>query len=187
MDKSMEKKLIDSIGEKRYLHCLRVMETATLLAEIYELDIQKVQTAAILHDCGKLKNGTELLKKAYEFDIMIDTVMEYNPELLHASIGAEIANMEYGIKDTEVLNSIKYHTTGRENMTMLDKIIYIADYIEPSRNFAGVEEVRKLAFGNINSSMALALDNTIEFLIKDNKLIHLDTIKARNYFKQQTK
>lgn len=180
MNKVMEKELIDNIGRERYLHSLRVLETATLLGNMYNIDVSKVQTAAILHDCAKFKDDTILLKTATKFDIILDDVMRYNLELVHGPLGARVAELEYEVKDIEVLEAIKYHTTGRENMTILDKIIYISDYIEPKRNFKGVEEVRKMAFENIDGSILLAMESTIKFLIENNKLIHLDTIKARN-------
>lgn len=144
------------------------------------MNIEKVKMAAIFHDCGKLKDITNLLKVTHKFGIMLDNVMKYNLELIHGPLGSKIAEIEYGIGDVDVLNAIKYHTTGRKDMTMLDKVIYISDYIEPRRNFKGVEEVRELAFENIDASVLLAMENTIKFLIENGKLIHPDTIEARN-------
>lgn len=181
MNKSLEEKIIKDIGEKRYNHSVRVMETAIKLAEIYNTDIEKAKVAGILHDCAKIADETNLLKRTNDFDIILDNCMEYNHELIHGPLGAKIAKEEYGIKDEEILDAIYYHTTGRENMSILDKIIYIADYIEPKRNFPGVEEVRSLAFEDIDKSLILAMEKTIIFLIEKNKLIHPDTIKARNY------
>ncbi len=181
MDKFLENKLINEIGEKRYNHSIRVMNTAIELAEIYEADIEKARVAAILHDCAKLRDKTYLLKRASDFDIILDMYMENNHELIHGPLGAKIAKEEYGIKDDEILDAIYYHTTGKENMNILEKIIYIADYIEPYRNFPGVEEVRKLAFFDLDKGILSAMEKTIIFLVQNNKLIHLDTIKARNY------
>lgn len=181
MEKSFEKNLIKDIGEKRYYHSVRVMETAVRLAEIYNADVEKTKLAAILHDCAKITDKTNLLKRANDFDIILDACMEYNHELIHGPLGAKIAEEEYGIKDIEILDAIYYHTIGKENMNILDKIIYIADYIEPYRNFEGVEEIRKLAFEDIDKSLILAMERTIIFLIEKNKLIHPNTVKARNY------
>src|SRR5699024_5500398 len=136
--------------------------------------------AAILHDCGKLRDRTNLLKMASKFGIMLDDTMKYNLELIHGPLGFKIARQEYGVKDIEVLNAIKYHTTGRKNMTVLDKIIYISDYIEPKRNFEGVEKIRQMAYKDLNKSVLLAMENTIRFLIEKGWLIHPDTIKSRN-------
>lgn len=157
------------------------METALRLAEKNNCDIEKVKIAALLHDCAKYPDKLYLLKLANDFDIILDDVMERNYELIHGPLGAKIAEKEYDVKDLEVLDAIKFHTTGRENMTLLDKIIYISDYIEPGRNFSGVEEVRNLAFKDLDESILLAMNNTISFLVNKNSLIHLNTIKARNF------
>lgn len=181
MNKSWENKLIESIGEKRYYHSVRVMEIGVKLAYRYNANIEKTKIAGILHDCGKITDKTKMLKRVDDFGIILDTCMENNDELIHGLLGAEIAKVEYGIDDIEILDAICYHTTGRENMSILDKIIYIADYIEPKRNFKGVEKVRNMAFVDIDKSLILAMENTIKFLIQNNKLIHPDTIKSRNY------
>lgn len=174
-------KIVEEIGIKRYDHSLRVMETALKLAKIHRADLEKTKIASILHDCGKIPDRTKLLKRVDDFDIILDTSMEYNHEIIHGPLGAKIAEREYGIEDKEILDSIFYHTIGRENMTILDKVIYIADYIEPKRNFNGVEEIREMAFKDLDKSIKMAMDNTIVFLIDNNKLIHPNTIKARNY------
>ncbi|MBU5427196.1 bis(5'-nucleosyl)-tetraphosphatase (symmetrical) YqeK [Tissierella pigra] len=181
MDKQLKESLIEDIGEKRYNHSLRVMETAIDLGQKYCTDIDKIKIAAILHDCGKFIDRENLLKMAYDFGIIVDTCMEHNPELIHGPLGSKIAEKKYKIKDREILESICYHTTGRENMTILDKIVYIADYIEPCRNFPGVEEIRNLAFKDLDKSILLAMEKTIIFLIGENKIIHPDTVKARNF------
>lgn len=173
------------IGEKRFNHSIRVMETALGLAKIYDYNLEKTRTAALLHDCAKYTDKLYLLKLANDFDIILDDVMLHNYELIHGPLGAKIAEKEYGIIDVEILNAIRFHTTGRENMTLLDKIIYISDYIEPGRNFAGVDEVRALAFKSLDESILLAMDNTIKFLINKNNFIHLNTINARNYILQK--
>lgn len=181
MDKGLKESLIKNIGEKRYNHSLRVMETAIELGHKYDVNIEKIKMAAILHDCGKLMERQILLKMAYDFGIILDTCMEHNLELIHGPLGSKIAEEKYKINDKEILDAICYHTTGRENMTMLDKIIYIADYIEPYRSFPGVEEVRELAFEDLDRSVLLAMEKTIIFLIGENKIIHPDTIRARNF------
>ena len=173
--------LIEKIGKKRVEHSIGVMETAMELAKVYYADMDKAKIAGILHDCAKYGDKSYLLKRASDFDIILDKIMIENYQLIHGPLGAEVAKEDFGVKDEEILNAIRYHTTGRENMTLLDKIIYIADYIEPSRNFLGVEKARELAFENLDKSLIYAMDNTVIQLIKTSKLIHLDTIKARNY------
>ena len=150
-------KLLQEIGEKRYNHSLRVMETSVRLAKKYNCDIEKAKLAGLLHDCAKFPDKTYLLNLANDFDIILDDVLKYNYELIHGPLGA----------------------------TLLDKIIYISDYIEPGRDFPGVEKVRSLAFDDLDGSILLAIDNTIEYLIDQKSLIHLNTIKARNYMIQE--
>lgn len=173
--------LIRDIGMKRYEHSLRVVDVAVKLAKIYNADIEKVETAALLHDCAKFQEETSLLKRVSDFDIILDNIMQNNMELIHGPLGSKIAEIEYCVLDKEILDAIYYHTIGRVNMTLLDKIIYIADYIEPRRNFPGVEEIRVMAFEDLNESLLMAMDNTILFLIKNNNLIHPNTIEARNH------
>ncbi len=181
MDRALEFELIKDMGEERYNHTLRVIETALELGRIHKADLEKVKEAALFHDCAKFQGQINWLKMAEDFDIILDTYMEYNQDLIHAPLGAKIARVKYKIEDEEVLDAIYYHTTGRENMTILDKIIYIADYIEPGRNFPGLDEIRKEVFTNLDKGILLAMDNTIKFLVDKNKVIHPNSLKARNF------
>lgn len=183
MDSPFKESLIRDIGINRYKHSYRVMKTAIKLAKKYDVDENKATIAALLHDCGKFEDSNNLLKRVNDFDIILDNVMKSSIELIHGPLGAMIAREDYNIKDIEILDSIYYHTTGRENMTLLDKIIFIADYIEPGRIFPEVDKVRQLAFIDLDKSIILAMDNTIKYLIDKNSLIHLDTVKGRNFLK----
>ena len=185
--KSVEEKLISSIGKERYLHSIRVMNEAIKLANIFGCDKDKAAIAGLLHDCGKLKNKDELLKNIHDFGIIQSVSCSTNIALLHGAIGAEIAKREFRIEDIDILNAIKYHTTGRENMTQLEKIIYIADYIEPYRNFPGIDDIRKLAYENLDLTLLKAMDNTIKHIIDKGDYIHPDTIYARNYLVNKIK
>lgn len=173
-------KLKEDIGIYRYEHSLRVMEKSVELARIYNVSNEKAAVAGLLHDCGKLKGGTNLLKLAENFDIILDGMTKSNNELIHSVLGAVIAEREYGIEDEDILNAIRFHTTGRENMSLLEKIIYVADMIEPGRSFEGVENIRKLAFVDLDEALILSIDNTLKFVIEQKKLIHLDSVRARN-------
>lgn len=177
----MKEKLINNIGDERYRHSIRVMEEAVKLASIYNCDEEKAAIAGLLHDCGKFKNEDELLKNAYDFGIIQSGSYFNNTSLIHGALGAEIARRELQIKDRDVLNAIQYHTTGRENMTLLEKIIYISDYIEPDRNFPGVGEIRKLAYENLDLALLKAMNKTIKHIIDKGYYLHPDTINARNY------
>lgn len=172
--------LRNSIGEKRYGHSVGVMETAKELSAIYGCDAKKAEIAGLLHDCGRIEDDRVLLKLAMDSDIILDDITKNNPKLIHGYLGAEIAKNEYGIEDKEILDAIKYHTTGRPRMSLLEKIIYIADYIEPGREFPEVEDVRKLAYINLDESLLAAMDNTIRYIIENGWLLHNNTVMARN-------
>jgi len=187
MYKDIKKDLEESIGKKRLEHSLRVLETAEKLGNIYNEDIDKLKIAALLHDSAKFKDKDILFKKAIDYNLSLDNIMLNNSELIHGPLGAKIAEHEYNIKDKDILNAIKYHTTGRENMTMIEKIIFISDYIEPVRDFPGVDKVRELAFKDLDGSLILAMKKTIKFLIDNDQLISVDTVKAINYLKIKSK
>ena len=179
--KKIENDLIRNVGKKRLIHIQSVVSTAVSLAKNYGEDIEKVEKAAFLHDCAKYRDKNILLKKASDFGIILDVAMMHNEELIHAYLGAELARREYKIEDENILNAIRYHTTGRVNMSLLEKIIYIADYIEPLRTTPNVENVREVAYRNIDEAIVMAMDSTIRFLLEKKQLISPDTIEARNY------
>lgn len=177
-------KLKEDLGVNRYNHSIRVRDTAIDLAKRFGCNVNKAIMAGLLHDCGKYYNKDYLLKQAFEFGIMNDESLINNKHIIHAALGAEIAQKEYGVEDVEILDAIRYHTTGREGMTLLDKIVYLADYIEPERDFYGVDEVRELTKTNIDLAMIKALEDSISYLLNTQKIIHLDTLRARNYLIQ---
>lgn len=181
MDNLLKEKLFNSIGSERFTHSLGVMDIAIKLAEANNCDVEKARVAGILHDCAKYNEPMYLFKRVNDYDIMLDDIMIQNKELIHGPLGAKIAEVEYKINDREILDAIQYHTTGKENMSLLEKIIYISDYIEPNRNFPGVEWFREYAFKDLDRCLRLAMDHTIKYLVDKGKLIHLDTLRARNY------
>ncbi len=176
----MHDKLKRDIGEARYKHSIGVMNTSIELAKRYHCPVEEAALAGFLHDCGKLKEKINLLKTADDFDIILDNVMRNNVELIHGPLGEQIAIKEYHITNKDVLNAIRYHTTGREDMSLLEKIVYIADIIEPGRSFEGVDKIRQLTYKDIDLGLLYAINRTIIFVIQRGELVHLDTIKARN-------
>lgn len=170
-----QEKLITDIGEKRFKHCLRVMETALKLNS--KIDEDKVKTAAILHDCAKY-NEDKYMKL---YSNLIDPYQVQFKAVLHSFLGAELAKKEYNINDNEVLDAIRYHTTGRADMSELEKIIYLADAIEPNRDYPGVDVIRKLVKKDIDQAILYSLDHNITYIIEKNNLIHPLTIDARNF------
>lgn len=179
--KDIQKLLKESVGDRTYIHCLGVMDTAIKLASKYNYDTDKAALAGLIHDCGKLKDNEEILKAAQKTGIIQDDIMANNIELLHAPLGAFIAENTYGIKDEEILQAVRYHTTGRINMTLLDKIIYLSDYIEPNRVFLRVSEIREFAYKDIDKALLMAIEDTIMYVIENRLLLHNDTVNARNH------
>lgn len=177
---TIRKKLEKLLDEQRFVHSLGTMDYAKMLAERFNEDIQKAMIAGLVHDCAKCLEKEELLNCAFKSGIVIDNIMINQPELLHGPAGSYLARELFDIYDTDILNAIAYHTTGRENMTKLEKIIYVADLIEPTRKFKSVELIRKKSFENLDKAVVMAMDNTIKYVIEKGGLIHPFTIFARN-------
>ncbi|AZT90453.1 HD domain-containing protein [Caldicellulosiruptor changbaiensis] len=177
---TIKEKLKELLDEQRFVHSLGTMDCAMMLAKRFDEDVQKAMIAGLVHDCAKCLKKEELLNCAFKSGIVIDNIMISQPELLHGPAGCYLAKELFGIYDSDILNSIAYHTTGRENMTKLEKIIYVADLIEPSRKFKSVELIRKKSFENLDKAVVMAMDNTIKYVIEKGGLIHPSTIFARN-------
>ncbi|RDU35453.1 phosphohydrolase [Neobacillus piezotolerans] len=167
------------LTEHRYIHTLGVVETTIGLAWKYGADPKKAELAAIFHDYAKFRPKDEMKKIIQENGYPKD-LLEYSPELWHAPAGAFLAEKEAGITDSEILNAIRYHTSGRPGMSLLEKIVYLADYIEPGRNFPGVEETRELAGKNLDLALIQSVRNTIGFLMKKNQPVYPDTFLTYN-------
>lgn len=180
MEKSQALNIVKGqLTEHRYIHTIGVMETAISLAKTYGADEKKAEMAAIFHDYAKFRPKEEMQNIILE-QKMPSLLLQYNSELWHAPVGAYLVSKEAGIEDEEVLDAIRYHTSGRPGMPLLDKIIYLADYIEPGRRFPGVEEVRELAKHDLDQALIQAIKNTIMFLLKKNQPIFPDTIDTYN-------
>lgn len=180
-------KLSIELSPKRFLHSLGVSRTAVEMAEIFGADIHKAKLAGILHDCARVMTNDNLLQMAKSLGIVVDDVDLCEPVLLHASIGAYLACKEYGIEDPEIRRAIALHTVGGTDMTLLDKIIYLADFIEPNRDFPGVEKLRELAKGDLDPAVLAAFDHTIAYIISGKGFIHPATVQARNNLLRQIK
>ncbi len=176
----LRREIKNSFSEKRAKHVFGCEETAAKLARIYNADEYSVRLAALLHDITKEKNNAEQLKLCEKYDIIISNAELCEKELLHAVTGAAVAADVYMVNEA-VRDAIRYHTTGRADMTILEKIIYISDCIEPTRCFDGVEEIRDMAEHDLDEAMRLALDRSIMYLIRNKKIIHTDTLMARNW------
>jgi predicted HD superfamily hydrolase involved in NAD metabolism len=148
---------------------------------MYGADIAKAQIAGLIHDCAKEMDKKEMLNICKKNGCHIDYVLQANPSLLHGEAGAIIARDVMGVHDEDILNSIKNHTIGKRDMSLLEKVIYLADYIEPSRNFPGVEDLRSATNRSLDEALILSFDKTIGVVISRGDLIHKDTVEARNF------
>ncbi|MPN21895.1 hypothetical protein SDC9_169277 [bioreactor metagenome] len=180
--KQIEKILKEMLPERRLEHSLNVSKCAVKLSEIYKCDREKAEIAGLVHDCAKYFIDEQIEDFVEKFNIELDPLEENNIALSHSVIGSYVAMDVFNINDKEIINAIKYHTTGKENMSLLEKIIYMADLIEEGRNFPRVEELRELTYsGKLDEALILSFNNTIKFIIDNNQLIHPRTVKARNY------
>ncbi len=168
------------ITKHRYEHTLGVMNTAVALAAKYGANKEKAEIAAILHDYCKFWPEDEMRSIIKNTPHIPKDLLEYDKELWHAHVGAEVVRRDLGIEDEEILNAIRYHTSGRENMTLLEKVVCLADYIEPGRQFPGVDEVRAAAEEDLDRALAKGLGGTITFLVNREKSIYPLTVLARN-------
>lgn len=169
----------EQLTEHRYEHTLGVMETAIVLARKYHADVKRAETAAIFHDYAKFRPKDEM-KQIIINERMPADLLFHHSELWHAPVGAYLVKTEVGIEDEEILDAIRYHTSGREHMTQLEKVIFVADYIEPGRHFPGVEEVREVVKEDLDLALIYSLRNTIMFLAKKNQAIYPETIHTYN-------
>ncbi|MFI3176948.1 MAG: bis(5'-nucleosyl)-tetraphosphatase (symmetrical) YqeK, partial [Eubacteriales bacterium] len=170
------------LDKGRYEHSIRVASTAVSLAMCYGEDMEKAELAGLLHDCAKCMKEEKILKESKEAHIPISALQEANPSLLHAPLGSYLAKEKYGIKDQDILMAIQSHTLGRANMSLLEKIIYVADYIEPERDKApDLHEVRQMAYHNLDGAIHKIAVDTIEHLHHHGKPVDLAayaTVKA---------
>lgn len=180
----MQKKLSKYLDEERFAHTMGVMYTCVSLAMAHGYDLKDAQTAGLLHDCAKCIPNKKKLKMCSQHKIPVTEFEEHHPFLLHAKLGAYLAKEKYGIGNEEILKAITYHTTGCRAMSILDKIVYIADYIEPMRDKApNLQAVRKLAFQDLDECMYEILKDTLIYLEQNPKDIDNTTKDAFLYYK----
>ena len=183
-----EKKLIrflkKNIDKKRLAHSINTAKEAVSLAKKYGADVDKAYLAGMLHDVAKGMCRFGLRKLAKEYDVSVDEFEARNPELTHGKLGAIMVSKQLGISDKEILSAIRWHTTGHADMTLLEKIIYIADIIEPDRKFEGVQEIRKLAYEDIDAAMIIALEQVMKFVHSKGFALHPKSIEAYQYLKE---
>lgn len=180
----LQKKLKKELDDARYLHTQGVMYTAAALAMCYETDLEKASVAGLLHDCAKCIPNGQKIKLCEQYKLSISPVERKTPHLLHAKLGACIAKEKYGVSDPEILSAIRFHTTGKPGMTLLEKIIFVSDYIEPGRTKApNLAQIRHQAFTDIDHAVYLTLRDTLLFLKEEKASLDNMTVVAYNYYK----
>lgn len=180
--KNIEEKLKEMLPERRLKHSINVSQCAIKLSEIYDCDVEKAKLSGLIHDCAKYFSDEQIEDSIRKYNIALDSLEENNIALSHSVIGSYIIQDVFNIQDEDIINAVKYHTTGREDMTILEKIIYMADLIEDDRKFPLVDELRELTYsGRLNEALLLSFNNTIKYVIERNQLIHPRTVSARNY------
>lgn len=181
----IEQKLKDELKKSRFIHTQGVIATARKLAQIYHYNEEKASLAALLHDCAKYMPEEERIAYCEAHNVPVNDAERKNLTLLHAKCGAIRAEKEFGIENKEILHAITVHTTGEANMNLLDKIIFVADYIEPNRDKAPhLQEFRALAQSDLDKTVALILADTLEYLKEAGKTIDDTTQEAYDYYKQ---
>ena len=181
----IRRKLITELDKERYEHTLGVMYTAASMAMCHGADVEQALMAGLLHDCAKCISGDSKIRMCEKYHLNVSDVERSNPSLLHAKLGAFLAAKKYHIGDRTILNAIACHTTGKPEMTLLDKILYIADYIEPNRaELPDMSEARRLAFEDIDECLYLLLRDSLVYLQTKGLPVDPATEKTYNYYKK---
>ena len=174
------KRLPEYINENRIKHSIGVKDTAVELAEIYGADKKKAEIAALLHDVARDLELDEMIKICSDKINNINKIVRENGALLHPYASRVIAERDFKIADVDILNAIENHTTGSKDMNLLDKIIFVADYIEPNRKFRGVKKARMLAYKNINNALLYIYKSVLIYLLREFRYICIETVEGYN-------
>ena len=171
-----------NFSQKRCVHTYGVCETAEYLAEKYGASVQKARVAALLHD---LYRDMPISVLDYHVKHLgLDEKYMDNENLSHGKIAAVAITRDFGITDDDIINAVSYHTTGRAGMSLLEKIIYIADAIEPSRQYPGVQELRDMAQKDLDRACLLSIKRTIDYVTSQGNYLDGDTLQAKRYFEE---
>ncbi|KRM96612.1 hypothetical protein FC19_GL000910 [Liquorilactobacillus aquaticus DSM 21051] len=172
-------KVQQSVGEKRYRHILGVEKAAIELAGKNAVDVEKASIAALVHDYAKERSAEEF-KKVIDRKHLDPDLLKWNNFIWHGVVGAEIIEDELKISDPEILNAVRRHTVGSVKMTQLDKVIYVADFVEEGRVFPDVDFARTIAFKNLDQAVAFETKHTLQYLLSANKTIYPTAIETYN-------
>ncbi len=183
----IQKQLKNNLTKHRMTHTMGVAYTAASLGMRYETDIEKCFVAGLLHDCAKYVPEPEMLQLCRKNNVAVTAFEEQAMYLLHAKVGAILAKADYGINDKDILNAITYHTTGRTDMSLLEKIIFVADYIEPNRKeLPNMAKIRSIAFTDIDRAVYTVAKNVTDYLKDSGRPIDESTYQTMNFYKELT-
>jgi len=188
LSKLDEKYIIETLkkrlNEKRLEHSINVMKMAVILAEKNKVDTENAKFAGLLHDCAKNMSNEDLIKYCDDNGIKIDELKRKSPGTLHAEVGADIAEKEFGA-NKEIVRAIKYHTLANKEMETLDKILYVADLIELGRDLEGLDEIREIALKDLDEGYYISLDYCVKNVMERGKEVHPQSIEALEAAKEQ--
>lgn len=168
------------VSARRLLHSEGVLAAVTGLAAANHVEAAPLRLAALLHDCARELTDAELLRLALEWELPVRDVDRQSPVLLHGRVGLELARRELGGVDPAAASAVVYHTAGHPDMSLSDKLFYLADHIEPGRDFGRVEELRRLAQADIDAAVLLAVEINLEYLGATGKVVDPDTLALRD-------
>jgi predicted HD superfamily hydrolase involved in NAD metabolism len=183
----LEATLAQQIGGERLAHTYRVVDTARELSGRFGAPLAQAEVAALMHDYCRTTPGKVLLAEAQQRNLVADPTEEEQPLLLHGPMAAAWLKERGLVTDTAALDAVHWHTTGRAGMSLLEKVIWLADYIEPGRSFPGVEPVRAAAQQDLDRAVLLAMDQTITYIVRQGWQLHLASVQARNWLLRQMK
>ncbi len=182
----IRKQLVKTLDSKRFEHTQGVAYTSAALAMRYGEDIQRAELAGLLHDCAKCLDNDKKIQICKKHNIEISEAEQRNPFLLHAKVGGFLAKSKYKVDDEEIIDAILYHTTGRPGMSLLEKIVYIADYIEPGRDHApNLNEIRRLCFQDLDEALLKILEDILVHLKESKKEIDPMTQMTYEFYKRK--
>lgn len=188
MNPELKHEIINSYRDKphRMQHVIGVKDTAIQLGKLHHCDLDKLETAALLHDITKYYSYEDHVKLITEYFSNYEQILqEYNEHIVHAFSAVVIAQKKYGITDQDILDAIMSHTIGRPNMSIYEEIIFVSDYIEPNRTYESCKKVRNIAFQSLHLATYTAIDDSIMFYEKNGGQIPQTAYQARTYYKQK--
>ena len=183
---SIREKLKASLKPGRYEHSLSVSFTCMALAMRYGYDLDKAELAGLLHDCAKCYDNNSIIAACRNSGMELTEGELQAPSIIHSRLGARMAEQKFGVNDPEILSSIACHTTGKPDMSLLDKILYIADYIEPRRyKIKDLPAIRRLAFEDLDEALFQIMEGTLRYLKESGTYADIMTQNAYHYYKKQ--